>query len=77
MTKELIKSNSGAIHPLNIPDGSATENPPARQETWVRSLGWEDPLEEEVTTHSCILAWVFPRIKEPHGLVHGVTKSRT
>jgi len=41
--KELIRSNSGAIPPLNVPGGSAIENPPARQETWVRSPGWEDP----------------------------------
>ena len=32
------------------------KNPPAMQETWVRSLGWEDPLEKGVTTHSSILA---------------------
>ena len=32
-------------------------NPPAMRETWVRSLGWEDPLEEGMATHSCILAW--------------------
>ena len=32
------------------------ENLPARQETWVRSLGWEDPLEKEMATHSSILA---------------------
>ena len=43
------------------------KNLPAMQETWVRSLGWEDPLEEEMTTHSSILAW---RIwtEEPGGL---------
>ena len=33
------------------------KNPPAMQETWVRSLGWEDPLEEGMATHSGILAW--------------------
>ena len=35
-------------------------NLPAKQETWVRSLGWEDPLEEEMATHSSILAWEIP-----------------
>ena len=35
------------------------------QETWVRSLGWEDPLEEEMATHSTILAWEMPWMKEP------------
>ena len=33
---------------------------PAMQETWVRSLGWEGPLEEEMATHSNILAWEIP-----------------
>jgi len=40
----------------------------AMQETWVRSLGWEDPLEKEVATHSSILAWRIPWTKEPGGL---------
>ena len=35
-------------------------NPPAIQETWVRSLGWVDPLEEGMATHSCILVWRNP-----------------
>ena len=36
------------------------KNPPAMQETWVRSLGWEDPLEKGMATHSSILAWRIP-----------------
>ena len=36
------------------------KNPPAMQETWVGSLGWEDPLEKGMTTHSNILAWRIP-----------------
>ena len=40
----------------------------AMQETWVQSLGWEDPLEKEVATHSSILAWRIPWTKEPGGL---------
>ena len=35
---------------------------------WVRSLGWEDPLEEGMVTHSSILAWEIPRREEPGGL---------
>ena len=35
------------------------------QELWVRSLGWEDPLEKEMATHSRILAWNIPWTKEP------------
>ena len=41
---------------------------PAMRETWVRSLGWEDPLEEEMATHSSILAWRIPWVEEPGGL---------
>jgi len=40
-----------------FPDGSVVKNPPAKQEMWVRSLGWEDPLEKKMATHSSILAW--------------------
>ena len=36
------------------------KNPPAMQETWVRSLGWEDALEKGMATHSSILAWRMP-----------------
>ena len=36
------------------------KNPSAMQETWVPSLGWEDPLEEGMVTHSSILAWIIP-----------------
>ena len=41
---------------------------PAMWETWVRSLGQEDPLEEEMATHSSILAWRIPWTEEPGGL---------
>ena len=41
------------------------KNPPAVQETWVRSLGWEDPLEKGLATHSNILAWRIPWTEEP------------
>ena len=41
---------------------------PAVQETQVRSLGWEDPLEKEMATHSSILAWRIPWTEEPGGL---------
>ena len=36
------------------------KNPPAMQETWVQSQGWEDPLEKGKTTHSSVLAWIIP-----------------
>ena len=49
------------------------------QETWVQSLGWEDPLENEMTTHSSIFAWKIPWTEERAwwATVHGVTKSQT
>ena len=42
-------------------------NLPAMQETWVRSVSWEDPLEKEMATHSSILAWSIPWAEEPGG----------
>ena len=44
------------------------KNPPAKQEMEVRSLGREDPLEKEIATHSCILAWEIPWTEELGGL---------
>ena len=44
------------------------KNPPAMQETWVLSLGWEDPLEKGMATYSRILAWRIPWTEEPGGL---------
>ena len=44
------------------------KNLPAMLETWVRSLGWEDPLEEGMATHSSILAWRIPWTEVPGGL---------
>ena len=40
----------------------------AMQETWVRSLGWENPLEKEMAAHCSILAWRIPWTEEPNGL---------
>ena len=44
------------------------KNLPAMQETWMHSLGWEDPLEEEMATHSSVLAWRIPGMGDPGGL---------
>ena len=44
------------------------KNPPTKQETWVQSLGQEDPLEKEVATRSSFLAWEIPWTEEPGGL---------
>ena len=51
-----------------FPGGSVVKNPPAMQETqesWVQFLGWDDPLEEGMATHSSILAWRIPWTEEP------------
>ena len=51
---------------MGFPD-SSVKNQPAMQETQVRSLGQEDPLEEEMATHSSILGWEIPWTEEPGG----------
>ena len=54
-----------------FPSGSAVKNLPAMQETeetWVQTVGQKDPLEEEMATHSSILAWRIPRTGEPDRL---------
>ena len=58
------------------------KNPPAVQETWDRSLGWEDALEEGMATQSSILAWRVPMDRRAwqatvQATVHGVTKYQT
>ena len=61
---------------MGFPGVSVVKNPPAIRETWVQSLGWEDPLEEGMATHSSILAWRTPQTEKP-GRLHGVAKGRT
>ena len=56
---------------MGFPGGSVVKSLPAVQETeemWVQSLGQEDPLEEEMATHSSILAWKIPWTIQPDGL---------
>ena len=56
----------------------SVKNLPAKQETWIRSLGREDPLEKEMATHSSILAWRIPGTEEPGGLLSmGLQESDT
>ena len=75
------RSQEGEPRPLNsshktpflptgniwVPQCSVVKNPPAKQ-MWVRSLGWEDPLENGMATHSSIVAWEIPWTEEPRGL---------
>ena len=51
-----------------FPVDLVVKNLPAKQKTWVQSLGWEDPLEKEMATHSSILAWKILCIDESGGL---------
>ena len=57
------------------------KNPPTMQELkemWVRSLGWEGPLEEGMVAHFSILAWRIPWTEEPGGLqIHRIARSQT
>ena len=56
---------------LGFPGDSVVKNPPSMREVRelrVQSLGWEDPLEEEMATHSSIHAWKIPWLEEPGGL---------
>ena len=52
------------------------KNPPATQDTWVRSLGWEDPLEKGVATRSSILAWRIPMGREDPGALQSMGSQR-
>ena len=58
----LFKTNGASLVAQSVKNLSVV------QETWVRSQGWEDPLEKEMVTHSSILAWKIPWTEEPGGL---------
>ena len=59
-----------------MPVAQIVKNKPTMWETWIRSLGQEDPVEEGIATHSSILAWRIPWTDKPGGLhtVHEVTR---
>ena len=59
-------------YPWGFPVAQLVKNPPTMQETWVQSLGWEDPLEKGKAKLSSILAW-----RIPWTIGYGVAKSRT
>ena len=64
--------------PWASPAAQLVKNLPAMRKTWVRSLDWEDPLEEGMAAHSTILAWRIPMDREAwQAAVHEVRKSRT
>ena len=77
-TTEQLNNNNFCVS--GFPGGSVVKNLPADAEDVGLILGWEDPLEKEMATHSNILAWEIPSTKEPGRLqsmgsfVHGVAK---
>ena len=74
----LLSTTSDSVFRVSLVS-SMVKNLPPVQETWVQSLGQEDPLEKEMVTHSSILVWRTPWTEKPGRLhtVHGVAKSRT
>ena len=69
--KTVLKFDTSLIDPFSIYTGTQAQmvkNLPAMHETWVQSLGQEDPLEKKMATHSSILAWETSWIEEPGGL---------
>ena len=62
---EKKQATYSSIH--GLPWAQTVKNPPAMWETWVRSLGWEDPLEEDIATHLSILVQRIPWTEEPGG----------
>ena len=80
----MLKLNEIIIHQTPsmsfwyITGAQMVKNVPAMWEAWVRSLGWEDPLEEDMAIRSSILAWRIPMDRGAwRATVHGVAKSRT
>ena len=61
-------SDYSVSHSPASPVAQAVKNPPGMQETWVRSLSWEEPLEKEMATHSSVLASKIPWTEEPGSL---------
>ena len=74
-------AGEGIGHPLQYPWASLVAqlvtNLPAMWETWVQSLGWQDPLEKRTAAHSSILAWKAQWIEEPGKLQSKGTQSQT
>ena len=76
LAKSDISKNVGASRASLV--AQMAKNPCAMQETWVLALGWEDPLEEGIATHSSTLAWRILTDREAWwATVHGVAKIQT
>ena len=70
----VLPSRTGASQVLS---GKKSACKAEMEETWVQSLGWEDPLEKEMAAHSCILTGRIPRTEEPGRLQYMESQSRT
>ena len=68
--------NTTTVYNMGFLGGSAVKNQPAKQETWVPSLGGEDPLNEGMATHSSILAWRIPMDGEKPGRLQSMGSQR-
>ena len=71
--RSLAGSSQWGCKKLDMTEGltrmaQIVKNPLAMRDTWVRSLGWDDPLEEVTATHSSVPAWRIPWTEEPGGL---------
>ena len=64
----MVRGGAQSLTVWNVPVVQVIKNPPVMQETQVRSLGQEDPPEQEMATHSRVLAWRIPWTEEPGGL---------
>ena len=78
-TQHLEESSRALLMRMTLPDMAQTvTNPPATWETWIRSLGWEGPVEEGTATHASTLVWRIPMGRGAWGApVHGVAKGGT
>ena len=65
MEKNILYTHTHTHTHRGFPGGTMVKNPPAMQETYVQFLGGEDPLEEDMATHSSILSWEIPLAEEP------------
>jgi len=63
-----LRNNNSVGCNQGFPGGSVVKSLPANEETWIQSLGQEDPLEKEMATHSSILAWEISWAEEHAGL---------
>ena len=61
----MSRPESSELRFIQLPVAQMVKCLSAMQETWVRSLGWEDPLEKEMAAHSSILSWKIPWAEEP------------